>query len=252
LYLGLDAVAPSEGGGLKTAFDTIVAPKDAFDRLRLAPTWGWAFVIAALLLIGGNVMQRPAQIHAAVGSMQRMMATNPLFSNMTDQKKAEAIERASHPSPVQTALGMAGVVAGLFVAVLVNSAVLLLASIAGRGDAGFRRLWAGSMNIAIPTFGFNYVVVGAICLALGPGHFQTSADILRTVPGLAMLAPGAHGVLGGLLLGINVFTLWGCLLNVTMMRVTANVRNALAWIGPVVILLGGALLTAASASFTGG
>jgi hypothetical protein len=247
----LELSEPSQGDGLKTAFDTVVAPKEAFGRLRLAPTWGWAFVVAALLLLTGNAMQRPAQIHAAVGSMQRMMATNPLFSNMSDAKKSEAMERASHPSPVQTAFAMAGVVVSLFVAALINSVVMLICAIAGRGEADFRRLWAGSMNIAIPSFGLNYVVVGAICLALGPDHFQTSVDILRTVPGLGTLAPGAHGLLGGALLGINVFTVWGCALNVTMMRYTANVRNAAAWIGPAIVLVGGALITGASASFTG-
>ncbi len=40
--------------GLKTALDTIVAPKDAFESLRSAPTWGWAFLLALVLYAGAN------------------------------------------------------------------------------------------------------------------------------------------------------------------------------------------------------
>ncbi|HTX59854.1 MAG TPA: hypothetical protein VMH02_09255 [Verrucomicrobiae bacterium] len=249
--MGLESPEASNGNGLKTALDTVVAPKDAFESLRSAPTWGWALIVAAVLLVAGNAMQRPAQLHAAIGTLQHMMATNSLFSSMSDAQKQEALEKAQHPSALQTALSYVGVVVSLFIAALVNSVVLLLASLAGRGTADFKRLWAGSMNIAIPTFGLNYVVLGAICLVLGPEHFQTSADIMRSAPGLATIVPDAHGFLGGALLGLNVFTVWGCGLNVTMMRVTSGVRGAAAWIGPVVVLLGGALISGASANFTG-
>lgn len=247
----LDSPAPP-ASGLKTALDVVIAPKDAFVQLRSAPTWGWALLIAALLLIAGYFLQRPAQLHAAVGTTQHMMATNSIFSNMTDAQKQKAIDQAGHPSPIQTVLGLIFTPVTLLVAVLCNSVVLLVGNALARGKADFLRLWAGSMNVAIPTFGINYVVVGVMCLVLGADHFQTGADIIRLAPNVAMLAPGVTGFLGGFLVGINVFTLWGFALNVAMMRVMAGVNGAAAWIAPLVVLLGGAALVASGIAFSGG
>ena len=67
-----------------------------------------------------------------------------------------------------------------------------------------------------------------------------------------MLAPGASGFLGGALIAINVFALWGFGLNVAMMRVMAGVQNAAAWIAPLIVLLGGAALSGAISNFYGG
>ena len=247
-----DAAVATKGDGLKTAFDIAVAPKEAFESLRLGPTWGWACLIALVLLVGGYALQRPAQLHAAVGTLQHMMATNPLFSSMTDAQKQQAMENAVHPSPAQTAFGVIGVIVSLFFAVLVNSVVMLVANIAGHGNADFRRLWAGSMNIAVPTFGLNYVVLGIICLVLGADHFQNSGDLFRALPGVATILPNVRGPLGGFLMGINVFTLWGFALNVTMMRVLAGARGAAGWIAALVVLLGGASIIAGSSGLYGG
>ncbi|MBV8284314.1 MAG: YIP1 family protein [Candidatus Eremiobacteraeota bacterium] len=245
------AEAP-KGDGLKTTLDIVVAPKDAFERLRTAPTWGWACAIAIVLLIAGYFMQRSAQLHAAIGTMQHMMATNSLFANMTDAEKQKAIENAAHPGPIATAFGVIGVVVSLFFAVLINSVALLLGNALGRGTASFSQLWAGSMNFAVPTFGLNYLILGTICLILGADHFVNSGDLFRAVPGLAMLFPSSHGFIGAFLFGINVFTLWGFVLNATMLRVVGGVKGAVAWIVPLVVLVGGALLIGSMASFYGG
>jgi hypothetical protein len=250
--MGLEPAEAPKSSGLKTALDIVVAPRDAFASLKAAPTWGWACTIAIILMLVGYFMQRPAQLHAAVGTLQHMMATNSLFANMTDEQKQKAIENAQHPGPASTAFAILGIVFSLFGAALLNTVVLLVGSVAARGTAGFNRLWAGSMNIAIPTFGLNYVVLGAVCLILGADHFQNTGDMLRAAPGLAMLAPGVHGMALGVLCGLNVFTIWGFILNVMMMREVAGAKGASAWIAPLVVLLGGALLLGAMSSFYAG
>ena len=249
--MGLDTIEAPKANGLKTALDIIVAPGEALASLKLVPTWGWACLIATVLLLGGYAMQRPAQLHAAVGTVQHMVATNSMFAGMTDEQKQKIVENAQHPPAFQAVIGVIGGVFTLFAAVLLNAVILLLASMVGSGSAGFRQLWAGSMNVAIPTFGLNYVVLGAICIALGPDHFATSMDLFRAVPGPAMLLP-AQGLLGGILMGLNVFMLWGCVLNIMMMRTVAGVKGAISWIAPVLILLGGALIIGGSSSFYGG
>ena len=39
----------ARANGLKTALDMIIAPKEAFEQLRVAPTWGWALLILLVL-----------------------------------------------------------------------------------------------------------------------------------------------------------------------------------------------------------
>jgi Yip1 domain len=247
-----DISQASKAGGLKTVIDIIVAPKDAFESLRPNPIWGWAFLAAFVLMIVGYFLQQPATQHASLGSMQHALATSPLYSTLTDEQKQRILARVAHPPAYQTALGIGGVVASLFVATLLNAVILLAASSLARGTGDFKHLFAGSMHIAVPSFGLYSLVLGIICRILGADHFATIADMGRAVPSLALVASGATGKLEAFLAGVQIFSLWGCGLNIVMMRTLAGVRNALAWLVPLLILIGAALLAATASGLYGG
>jgi hypothetical protein len=251
LFVALDTTEPLKANGLKTAIDTVIAPSEAFQSIRLVPTWGWAAIIASALMIAGYVMQLPAAHHAAIGTTQHMVATSPFFAGMTDAQKQKVIAQSANPPAYQTVIGIIGTIVTLFIAAVLNAFFLYLGNAAGRGTAGFSRYWAGSMNVAIPSFGLSYVVLGCIAIALGPDHFATSADLFRAIPGLGMILRPA-GLFGGFLTAINVFTVWGLVLNVLLMRLTGEVRGAMAWIVPVLIFLGGALLQGFFVRLAGG
>lgn len=238
--------------GLITVFDTLVAPKEAFETLRAMPTWGWACILSIVLMIVGYFLQQPAIQHAVFGSMQHAMATSPLYSGMSDERKQRALDQIVHPPPYRIALGIIGLVATLFVATLLNALILLVANTAGRGTGTFERLFAGSMNITVPTLGISSVVLGIICRVLGADHFSTMLDLARAVPGLALFTPGATGKLAAFLANIQVFTLWGFGLNTAMMRRTAQVRGAFAWLFPLLITLLGAAIAAGATGLVGG
>jgi hypothetical protein len=250
--MGLATSEAPKGSGLKTAIDILAAPKDAFEALRVVPTWGWALILALILTVIGFFLQQPAVQHASLGTLAHAFATNPLYTNLTNDQKKEMLERVAHPPAYQTALGLIGLVLVLFVSTLLNAIILLAGNAIAHGKADFKRLFAGSMNIAVPTIGLYAVVLGVICRALGAEHFATTADMLRATPGLALLAPGATGKLAMFLAGIHVFTLWGCGLNIAMMRITAGVKSALSWVFPLFILIAGAALLAAASGFYGG
>jgi hypothetical protein len=237
---------------MKTAIDIVISPKDAFESLRESPVWGWTLLATLVLMIIGYFLQLPATEHASYGTMQHALATSPLYATLTDEQKARVLERVAHPPAYQAALGIGSIVIILFVAALLNSVILLAGSALARGTGDFKHLFAGSMAITVPSFGLYSLVLGIILRVLGADHFATIADIYRAMPGLALLAPGATGKLGAFLGGIQIFSLWGCGLNILMMRVLAGVRNAVAWIVPLLILIGAALLQAGTSGLYGG
>ncbi len=250
--MGLATSEAPKGNGLKTAIDILIAPKDAFEALRAFPTWGWALTATLVLMVVGYFLQRPAVEHASLGTLSHGFVTNPLFTNLSDEQKKQMLERVAHPAAYQTALGLISLVLVLFVSTLLNAIILLAANVIAHGNADFKRLFAGSMNIAVPAIGLYSVTLGVICRVLGAEHFATAADVLRATPGLALLVPGATGKLAAFLAGIQIFTLWGCGLNIAMMRITAGVKGALSWAVPLFILIAGAALVAAASGFYGG
>jgi hypothetical protein len=237
----MESTAPvAKANGLTTVINTIAAPSDAFETLRVAPTWGWACLIAIVLLLIGTYLQGPAARHAGVMTTQQMMATSSLFANLTPEKKAEIVARAGQPS-VFPYITIAIV---LFVIVLFNTLFTLIGNAVGKGQADFKRLWAGSMNIAVPTFALGSIVVGIITMLRGPDAFNSTMDVARAMPSLAYLAPHASPALATFLAGISIFSLWGLYLNATMLRVTARTSPGVAWTFAGLITLLGALLAA--------
>jgi hypothetical protein len=234
--------APAAAGtnGLPAVVDTIVAPSDAFERLRVAPTWGWALIAALVLMLVGAYLQGPAARHAAVVQTQTMMNNSTFFANVPAEKKQEAVANAGKPN----AFSYIGPVFVLFFAVFFNALILLIANAAGRGQADFKRLWCGSMNIAVPTLGLGAIVLGVIAMVRGADSFNSSLDIARAVPSLASLVPHASATLSGFLSAISIFSLWGLFLNATMMRVTAKMSPTASYVSAAIVTLLGACIAA--------
>lgn len=238
--MGVTAPAAAKTSGLSTVVDTVAAPADAFERLRIAPTWGWALIVALVLMLAGAYLQGPAARHAAVASTQKMMATSTLFANATAEQKQKAIDRAGK----QSIFTYVGPVLGLFIAVFFNAVILLIGNAVGRGQADFKRLWCGSMNIAVPTLGLGAIVLGIITMLRGADSFDSGLALARAVPSLGMLVPHASAVTAAFLSSISVFTIWGFFLNATMMRVTAKTSPAIAYAFAALVVLIGALFAA--------
>jgi len=234
------APAAAKSSGLSTVVNTIASPSEAFETLRTAPTWGWALIIAIVLMFIGAYLQGPATRHAGVTQAQQMMATSSFFAALTPAQKQQAIARAGQPSPWP----YVGLIVVLFIAVFFNALILLIGNAVGRGQADFKRLWAGSMNIAVPTFGLGSVVLGIITMLRGPDAFNSNLDVVRAMPSLAYLAPHVSAATGAFLASISVFTLWGLFLNATMLRVTGRTSAGAAYGFAALVTLIGALFAA--------
>ena len=246
--MGVSTPVAAKANGLSTVVDTVAAPHDAFERIAAAPTWGWALVIALVLMLAGTYIQGPVMQHIRVESTQAFLNNSSLAANMTDAQKQKALENASKPS----VFTYVSPVIGLFIAVFFNTLVLLIGNAVGRGQADFKRLWCGSMNIAVPTLGIGTLVLAAIMVIRGPNAFHGGLAIAKAMPSLALVAPNAGPVLLGFLSGITIFTLWGFFLNATMMRVTAKTSPAIAYTFSAIVLLLGALFGAVGAAVAHG
>jgi len=237
--MGVSAPAAAKTGGLSTVVDTIAAPADAFERLHAMPTWGWALIVAIVLLAIGTVMQLPAQHHAATAQVQRMV-DGPMFATATAEKKQAAIANAGKTN----AFTFIGPVLGLFIAVFLNTIFMLIGNAVGRGQADFKRLWCGSMNIAVPTLGIGSIILGIITMIRGASSFDSTLALAQAVPGLGMLVPHGSPTMIAFFSAISVFSLWGFFLNATMLRVMAKTSPAIAYTFAALVLLLGALFAA--------
>jgi MFS family permease len=240
--MGISTPVAAKANGLSTVVDTIAAPVDAFERQRTSPTWGWALIVAIVLMLIGAYLQAPAAHHAAVAQTQRMVATSTLFANRTDAQKQQIVERAGKPNAFSYIMP----VIVLFIAVFFNTVIMLIGNALGRGQADFKRLWCGSMNIAVPTLGLAAIVLGIITMIRGADSFDNAAAMAQAMPSLGMLVSHGSPMTVAFLSGISVFTLWGLFLNATMLRVTAKTGAAAAYTFAALVLVLGALVAAGS------
>jgi|SRR5579884_1088328 len=239
-----DAAAGS-ASGLATVVDTIAAPAVAFERQRTAPTWGWAAILATILVLIGVYLQGPAARHAGAQQTRHMLSANTSMASMSDAQKQQMVERASRPSP----FAYIGALIGVFLAVLLNALILLAGNAAGRGQANFKQLWCGSMNIAVPTLGLGAIVLGIITTVRGADSFSNTLQVAASVPSVASIVPASSPPVLAFLASVSVFTIWGFILNSMMLRITGKTSASIAYTFAAIVLVLGALFAAGGAAF---
>lgn len=218
---------------LTTIMDTMIAPKDAFQRISRCPTWGVALLAAATLFLAGHFLQQPAESHALLETLK----VSPWFVQQGAARQQEILTRTLHTTPIAVAISTILLIASVLVIVLMNTALLLAANAMFGGTAQFKHLWAGSMNIAVPTIGVSSAALGITCVIIGAAKFDSPAEIVGALPTAALLAPAARGILSGILQSINLFTVWGMGLNALFLRFGAGVQFPIAWASAAFILL---------------
>ena len=222
--------------GFKVLIDTIISPKEAFESLRERPTWAIALIVFIALFVIGFELQRPAAMHASIGTTQHMLATSPLFANMTADQKAKALDAAVHPPASAAITGPIFGIIFIVIGALVNALILWIAANAGGGSARFSSMWAASLCNAAMSIGLASVVLGIIAMIRGADSFAVSGDLVRAMPSLGTIVP-IGGLVGGILSSLTLFALWGLFLNMQTLRFTAGMKGAAVWVVPAIITL---------------
>jgi hypothetical protein len=227
------AVDTPKPNGLKTVVDTIVAPKEAFDAIRTAPTWGWALLITIVLAAGSSYLITPALVHAYPGTFAQQAASDPRIASMS-QEQQQAVEAFGEKA---LSFGWIFVIFGVAIAALVAAVVMLVFDKISHGEGSFSRYWAAACNVGVPALGIGGIVASIIVLLRGAESFANVQAVQAAVPSVAMVAPGAGTKLTAFLATLTPFTLWGLVLNVVAMRVIGRVGMVPAWLAGLVIFL---------------
>jgi hypothetical protein len=231
----------TNANGLKTVWDTIVAPKEAFESIRSTPTWGWALLIAIVVATAATYLVSPAFVHGYAGTFAHQVASDPRLSTLTpdQQQSAEAIGAKF------VGFSWIFVLIGVPVFVLISSVVFLIFDKLGHGSGSFSQYWAAACNIAVPGSAFGSIVLALIVSIRGADSYNTIQEVQQSVPSLAMLAPGAGTKVTAFLGVITPFTLWAMVLAVLALLTIGKVGKFQAWLAALVMLLVPGLLAAA-------
>jgi hypothetical protein len=211
---------------LKTAWDTIIAPKEAFASIRVVPTWGWALAIAILLSAFGAYLAVPAFQHAFAADWPRMAAQNHQLSELPPDRQQSILALQIQFLKFVWVFNLVGIP----IVCLINAIVMLIFDKLGKGDGSFSRYWAAACNIAI-VYGLQSLILGIITIVRGPESYASTRAVVQSVPSLAFFAPDAGIKLSAFLTTINVFTVWSVGLVIFALAVVGRTRSFQAWLG---------------------
>jgi hypothetical protein len=238
--VAIESGPTSNGDGLKTAVDIVVAPRDALERLRSNATWGWAILIVIVVYALATWAIGPALVHATQADWPNVLAKNPQMATESPS------QQAAHLAMTLKVVGFSWVITPIIVlfGVFLQALIMAICNMAGRGTAPFRRLWAVAVNIAIPLIALNGVVVAIIVLVRGSQSFSSAVELQAVMPSLGYLVPMSSLKLHTFLTFFNPFTLWGTGLIIAAMAIVAGVSRLWAWLTGLIWLLVNAGLVA--------
>lgn len=229
----------SKSNGLKVALDTIIAPKEAFESIRIAPTWGWALLIVLVLTLATSYLVTPAVVHGIQTDWPNTVAKNPALSGLSADEQQS---RLSLSIKIASFVWMFTPLFILF-GLVIGALIMLIFNALGHGDGSFGKYWAAQCNIAL-TNSVGGIVLTAIVFARGADSFTTAASVQEALPNLGMLAPGA-GKLHAFLATFTPFSLWAAALVIVALTVIGRVPRIQAWLaGILAFILPGAIAVA--------
>ena len=240
------SLPPAQGrSGLANVVDIIIAPNAAFERIRQVPVWGWAFLVATLLGIAGTILVGPAIQHAMETSMPATLAASDAIAKLPPDQQQKQIATIMNISRTLAKFYWIFIPPGILLAGLFQGLIMLIANAATRGDGNFKKFFALSVTVSVIGAGLASVVLGLIVTLRGASSFDTTTAVQAAVPSLALVAPGAKGMLSGFLGAINVFAVWATALLALGMNRVARIPGGAAWATAIVMLL----LTACFAAY---
>lgn len=237
--MALESQAPP-ANPLKIVVDTIIAPKEAFEAIRVFPAWGWALAISTLLSAIGAALIVPALQHAVVASWPATVAASPQLAHATPEDQQRLLNISKN------IMGFAWMFTLVLIPFfcLLQALVMLIFDKLSHGDGNFGKYFSVAANISVPAAGLGSIVNAAVVLLKGSETFVSQESAMRTIPSLGMFIH-ASGKLGAFLASFTPFSIWGLALTVAAMMIVGRVPKIQAWMTGIVVFLVPALLAVA-------
>jgi len=217
----------SAGSSFADVVKVLLEPTAVFERVRVRPS----FLAPFLAIIVVQCVLFFVNLPYLKVALQAQMATSG----------------QSRPMPGTAGLAIFGLgvlIVILTIFLLISGLILwVMASVLGGGDARYGTMLSVAAYSAVPS-AILLSLIGTIVLHVqGTGQITSMQD-LQPALGLDLLAPGAKGFVGGLLKGINPFTIWGLVLMAigvsTTQRMSKGNGYTAATVAFVVLLIIGA------------
>jgi hypothetical protein len=177
-------------------FRVLYEPTVVFERLRDKPRWLEPLLAIAVLYLIIFFLMQPFTKVVTEAAMQAAM-----------QQRGMAPDQMPKMSGVFVAVGAVIAVLVLVIILVIGAVVLWVNTSIFAGEAKFGTLFSVTAYTSI-MFVLQQAVVLVILMVRGVENV-TSPDDLQPALGLDLLLPGAKGFLGGLLKGINPFSVIG-------------------------------------------
>ena len=241
--MAVDSTAP-RANGIKTVLDTIVAPKEAFESIRLVPTWGWALAIAIVLTALGTYLITPAIQHATASAWPQQVAASPQLARLTPEQQQSALATTEKFISISWIF----VIFVVPIYCLIEAVIMLIFNALGHGQGSFGKYFAAACNIAVPAAGVSSLINALVVNLRGASSFNSPASVQQAVPSLAMLIPVANNVkLAAFFATVTPFTIWATALSIMAMLIVGRVPKLQAWLAGIVLFLIPSLIAVAGA-----
>jgi hypothetical protein len=235
------AVDTPKANGLKTVVDTIVAPKEAFESIRIVPSWGWALLITIVITLVASYLTISAVLHAMAADWPSIVAKSPALSGQTAAQQQAALAMAQK----FTSLGWIFSPIFVLIGVLIGTIIMAIFNALGRGDGTFGKYWAAQCNISV-VVAIGSLILAVIVLLRGPDSFTTTQSVQDAMPNLGILVPGT-GKLHAFFAVFTPFTIWATGLVIAALTIVGRVPRLQAWLGGILTLVLPGLIAAAFA-----
>ena len=202
----------------------IWSPTEQFERIKERPKiWGALAIVTVLFVIGMYLtsLGDPMVIEGMPEIPEEELAAVSMFTTVT--------------------MIITGFFTPIFGVLIATVIYLIIAKIA-RSEVSFKQLF--SMNTYIMMISALSMILNGIGVALLGGTAGTMYTSLGSLI-------GAEGTMGALLTSIEVFAIWGMILQAIGLQKVANFSKGLAWTIVIVFFAIGIIFTMIGAAFSG-
>ncbi|WP_338470667.1 Yip1 family protein [Niallia sp. XMNu-256] len=197
------------------------SPTEQFERIKERPRiWG-ALAIVTILFVIGMYLSSFGKIPEINGVSEEDLAGMQAFNSVL--------------------MIVMGIITPIF-GILISTVIYFLIAKIARSEVSFKQLF--SMNTYIMILSALSILINGIGIALLGG----TSDTIYTSLGSIIQAEGA---LGGFLTGLEVFTIWGVILNAIGLHKVAEFSKGLAWTISIAFFVIGLIFSMIAAGVSG-